>query len=284
MISLILNNRPLEVKFNEFSDGAIAYTVNVPEDLQISLPLSVLSVSVHPNTPASRVSHEVEMVMSCLADYNLRFKQVTLNLPYLPYSRADRKFNKGMNIPLNDFLNWLEGMAFDEVIICDPHNPKALEEYEYSINFNIQDQLKCFRDTVAMQRIDVHSFDAIVAPDKGAAEKAQSIADFYGLPLIVCTKERDPSTGKLSNPKVNGNVGLMKLLIVDDLSDGNGTFAQLGETLINLGANSVSLYVTHLIAARGLDNLRGIIDNVFYHQIVGEYVSREDVVKFNKGE
>ena len=107
-----------------------------------------------------------------------------------------------------------------------------------------------------MQHIDMSSFDAIVSPDKGAVEKAQSIADYYGLPLIVCTKERDPTTGKLSNPKVNGDVGLMKLLIVDDLSDRNGTFAQLGGALINLGAISVSLYVTHLIAAPRPNNPR----------------------------
>lgn len=280
MINLILENQSLDVKLNEFSDGAIAYTVVVPEEFHYSV--CKLVVSVEPNTPVARVTHEIEMVMECLSGYGLVFQNVILNLPYLPYARADRMFTDGMNVPLNSFLDWLEGMSFNEVIICDPHNPKALEDYKYSINFNIQDQSHCFKSTVGMQHIDISGFDAIVSPDKGAVEKAQIIADCYGLPLIVCTKERDPSTGKLSNPKVNGDVGLMKLLIVDDLSDGNGTFAQLGETLINLGANSVSLYVTHLIAAKGLDNLRGIIDNVFYHQIVGEYISREDVVKFNE--
>ena len=106
------------------------------------------------------------------------------------------------------------------------------------------------------------------------------------MPLIVCGKDRDAKTGKLSNPRVeqnHNNIDLngAKLLIVDDIFDGGYTFFQLGNALKELGVTKIDLYVSHLIAAKGLDILSDVIDNVYCYNIVGKYITDKDVANFN---
>ena len=57
---------------------------------------------------------------------------------------------------------------------------------------------------------------------------------------------------------------------MDDICDGGATFVQLAKKLKEQGAESVSLFVTHMIACKGLQAL-SIFENVYYINKVGNY-------------
>jgi ribose-phosphate pyrophosphokinase len=178
----------------------------------------------------------------------------------------------------------LDNLYFDKIIVVDPHNPAAMISHcnmFSDVELEIITQRQALAVALYQFHIDIQQYDAIVAPDKGAVSKAQEIADYHELPLIVCTKQRDPATGKLSNPVVNGDVAGLKLLIVDDIFDAGGTFIQLATELQKQVPAQIDLYVTHLIGSRGLDILRGKIDNVFCYQTVAGYLTMQDVYDFN---
>ena len=71
-------------------------------------------------------------------------------------------------------------------------------------------------------------------------------------------------------------------LIVDDICDGGGTFIPLAKKLKNAGAKTVTLYVTHGIFSKGLDPLKEHIDYLAPFQIIGNYVTMQDIKQFNE--
>jgi len=280
MIQLIIDNKIIETTRVVYSDGAYGFDLKgLPETA------NRIVFSVDPSTKVNTILDELTQLQSAVLQSNISWKGMDIFLPYLPYARADRVFSTNGNSGLERFMLDLGMYGFDEITVVDPHNPSVFEGLlDYWCNepsMEIITQLQALKTTVRQFHIDITQYDAIVAPDKGAVDKAQEIANYYQLPLIVCTKERDPSTGKLSNPVVNGNVEGMRLLIVDDLLDAGGTFIQLATELQKQLPSTIDLYVSHLIACKGLDLLRGKIDNVFCYHTVAGYLTLQDVYDFN---
>lgn len=283
MLQLIVDNKVVETNRICFSDGAVSFDLkDFPADA------SKVMISVDPSFKVNGLLGELDQLMYTLyrVSNNIDLR-IEMSLPYFPYARADRKFSKNGNEGLKYFINELECGGISKVYTVDPHNPQALDNICDNAGIQIEyvDQLQAFNQTIKREHLTPKSeWDIIIAPDKGAKDKAQTIADYYGLPLVCCTKERDIATGKLSNPNVPERLDDKHVLIVDDLMDGGYTYIQLAEELYKKGAKQVDLYVTHLIASKGLNVLTGMIDRVYtYHTCCG-YVTMTDVQKFNKGE
>lgn len=280
MIDLIIDNKKIDTGRITYSDGAYGFDLkDLPETAER------IVFSVDPSTKVNTVLDELYQLNDAIPAELYTVAERTLFLPYLPYGRADRQFSNAGNRGLTTFLFNLDDLYFDKIIVVDPHNPAALISH-CNLFSDAELEIITQRQAVALHQfhINIDQYDAIIAPDKGAVTKAQEIADYYELPLIVCTKQRDPATGKLSNPVVNGDVYGMKLLIVDDIFDGGMTFIQLATELQKQLPAQIDLYVTHLIGSKGLDLLEGKIDNVFCYQTVAGYLTMQDVYKFNKGE
>jgi ribose-phosphate pyrophosphokinase len=281
MITVFADNKEIPVNMVEFSDEALTFKLDqLPENPKY------ISVNVCPTTPVYRVLEELRLIAGCLFERKFTYNiPLYLNLPYLPYGRADRMFEKGNPVGLKMFLWGLEEIGgFDVINVCDVHNKSAVDSIcdKYSLNLNIieKPQLECFRQSIP------HDFntkyDIVLAPDKGAVMKSQTIAEYLNVPVFNCGKERDISTGKvikstLPDIDFTGKV----VLIPDDLMDGGYTFIKLAEQLKTAGAKQVDLYVTHMIGAKGLDSLKGLIDNVYCYQTVGKYLNKQDITNFN---
>ena len=74
---------------------------------------------------------------------------------------------------------------------------------------------------------------------------------------------------------------MSNVLIVDDISDGGASFKFLAQKLKAEGFQKVGLFVTHGIFSKGLKVLEKDIDFIFCGGIVGTYINREDLRKFN---
>lgn len=280
MITVWSNNKEVEVNRLQFSDGAITFKLEgLPEDARY------ISVNVDPSTPVRMVREEITLIADCIHGYvedNYFDKNVplTLNLPHLPYGRADRKFEKGNPQPLRGFLWTLEDIGgFDEINICDIHNSSALVDFNLPIKE--KNQLDCYKTTIPVNFST--PYDYVLAPDKGSVTKAASIGDYLGLDVYNCGKVRDVSTGQIVKSTLPEEVDFKGkvVLIPDDLCDGGYTFIKLAEQLKSAGAKQVDLYVTHLIASKGLDCFEGLIDNIYCYHTVGNYVNKLDVTNFN---
>ena len=286
-MKLISNNKPIDVQWLTFSDSAITCRIDPGAEIK-----NYISIDVTDETNSIPIMKEkLEMLMDALWENYVDEMNATkhiLMLGYLPYGRADRLFQKGNPNPLVVFQNWLSGQNFDEVHIDDPHNQKALFS---DINYVIKSQADCvierFKGPFNRNNIIITTYDYIIAPDKGAAEKIKKLSDITGIPIIYATKERDMNTGKISNVTLNSNDGdttiasNQRVLIVDDILDGGGTFVPLAKLLNGLG-HRVDLYVTHLIGSKGLSIFSDYIDSIYAYNIIGKYNDRKGLNDYNE--
>jgi ribose-phosphate pyrophosphokinase len=269
MINLIIDNKSYPVNMLKFSDGAKTFKVeNLPDKA------NYLSIYVSTQTPVSEVSEEVSLLLSAISNSNIDVKSKYLYMPYLPYGRADRVFEKGNPSPLNTFLYIIERFNFTEVFIEDPHNVKSLAAHD--INFNIREQYLMASEFVYKNKVDF-----ILAPDKGAVDKATKLSNYVVSPLLTANKVRDLSTGWILSVEMDtlptpGST----VFIVDDIMDGGGTFIPLAQTLKELDC-TVLLYVTHIIASKGLKPFIDCVDKIYYKNIIGEFINETNIFKFN---
>jgi len=117
------------------------------------------------------------------------------------------------------------------------------------------------------------------------ADKSCFILYFKTIIVWSIIKERDIETGRVLETTLPEGTDLTGKVcwIVDDLGDGNGTFIPLAEKLREAGAKQVNMYVTHLIGAKGLHNLYGVVDKLYCYQTVANYITMDDVKNFNAG-
>ena len=275
MINLIADNKEVEVKWLEFSDGALTCKI---DPIIKNKKFAYISLSVDPSTPCKQVLEEINLVTNALTCLGVSFDQALLYLPYLPYARADRIFEEGNPNPLYTFLMDLGLYEFDSIYIKDIHNKKLIPMSK--LNIVESDQLDCFINSIPRVR---PKWTHVISPDKGATEKAKSIADYLDIPVVQANKKRDISTGTIIDTTLDVDMPVgSSVIIVDDLLDGGGTFIPLANKLRSQGC-TVDLYVTHLIAAKGLDLFKGLIDNIYCYHVVGKYTTKEAVMNFNLG-
>lgn len=278
MIRVSCNNEEIPVNKVTFSDGAITYKLDsLPKDARY------IWIVVDPSTPVYLVREEVEMVCSCIENFygkNIADLEVYLSLEYLPYARADRVFEKGNPSPLYDFLVWLDRKRFSKVYVSDIHNANTLEEYRVD-NLVEKPQLKCFKESLSFDH--KKDWDVVLSPDKGATEKASTIANYLGVECVYANKKRDLSTGKLTEMILpEYDFSGKKVLIPDDICDRAGTHMWLASLLKEKGAKEVDLYVTHAILPERLTSLEeSSIDKLIAYQTVGGYINKEDIKNFN---
>lgn len=203
----------------------------------------------------------IELALLCDAVEHESDCWMSIVLPYLPYSRADRRFIDGDCFGLEIFGRMLAMMAPNRVVTLDVHSKMAMKyiphlETVSALSF-IQRAVEEFANTQPDRRIN------ILFPDKGARDRYE-LPTYFGSntglisPTVLhASKTRDAETGQFSGFEIpallNDPQWKAPTLIIDDLCDGGGTFLGLRDLIprdIKLG-----LYVTHGIFSKGMDHL-----------------------------
>ncbi len=175
-----------------------------------------------------------------------------LSLPYLPYGRQDKEVSNQSTFALRNFAHTINAMAFEEVLITDPHSDVALELIRCSRAFYPRKEV----EQVAQEMDKNGAFTIFCYPDKGALTKYSKVYEQSYRSYIYGEKVRDQATGNILSYRVAGDCADKNVLIVDDICDGGMTFKLLAKDLLAAGAKSVVLFVTHGIFSKGLQTLK----------------------------
>lgn len=187
---------------------------------------------------------------------------LTLFYPYFPYARQDRVMTEGEPFSLRVFCEMVNNLNLDKVIIHDPHSdvtPALIR------NCTVIPQDSLARIVLPGELLDGGNDVFFCAPDAGAFKKlSKLIADDSR--IVIGTKHRDPSTGKITGTRVLTDYNLLDktVVIVDDICDGGRTFIELAKELKSTHAVSkVILYVTHGIFSQGFPPVFEHIDEIY---------------------
>jgi ribose-phosphate pyrophosphokinase len=231
-----------EVTFDRYPDGAF-YSKTRPEKAVRGLAL--LTTTVDDLTRAMFYARALEY-----RGHSLEF----LILPYVPGARQDRVNDEGDYLfTLMSVAEMINSVGFEVVYVCDPHSPETLRRINNCVVTNDVDFAQAFA---------LKGYDGIIAPDKGAKDRALAVADALQIPCYTAGKTRDVETGKLTGfepPKGLKEGGTY--LLVDDICDGGGTFMGLAEAI---GPSVyLDLYVTHGLFTKSAQPLYQYFGHVY---------------------
>lgn len=187
-------------------------------------------------------------------------QEVQLILPYLPYSLQDRDVHGGNAVAARTLIRALESSGIDSVVVADLHNPESLREWSISAQEVRADELLAQEIERVYDRTDI----AIVSPDEGAKERAQSIARILGVPLIELEKVRRGPGDVTVSGKIT-SCSAQHYVIVDDMINTGGTIVEAAQLVQEQCHVRVSVAVVHgLFAGAAGEKLKNAeIDHLF---------------------
>lgn len=166
---------------------------------------------------------------------------VVLDTPYIPHARMDRVKDNDV-FTLKTFANIINSLGFARVNVLEAHSSVSLA----LINNVCNETAKSIVDSILLSKSEWNPDNTtLFFPDEGAMKR---YAGMFEMPYTFGMKNRDWKTGKILSLDVIGNEEFIKdkdILIIDDISSRGGTFYFSAKALLERGAKSVSLYVSH---------------------------------------
>lgn len=209
-------------------------------DTEIETGLDNEEVILVQNTYPDEKIIELFMLQDAIHEFEIK-KLITV-IPYYGYARQDKKFNPGESISARTMAQHIE-LNTDEIVLLDIHAKSILAwftkpVYEVSGMGQIGEFLKQF------------SPDIIMAPDKGAIDRASAVAKVLNSDFDYLEKTRlDGRTVTMQAKTLD--VNNRSVAIVDDIIATGGTIIKATHELKSQGATSVIAACTHGLYTSG---------------------------------
>ena len=180
---------------------------------------------------------------------------ILLAIPYFGYSRQDKRFKPGEAVSAQAIGKLLSNRC-DGLIVLDLHAPEALSTMKIPVSYAsaMSEMASYLTNTVKP--------DFILSPDKGAVERASSVAETMGCEFSYLEKTRiDAHTiiHKAKDLDVEGKI----VAIVDDMIATGGTICRAADALREQGAKEVHAACTHgLFTGGAITRLMRHVDGV----------------------
>jgi ribose-phosphate pyrophosphokinase len=233
--------------------GAYTREVFPNENIFIRLNESVRGQDVYIVQTMCSPVHENIFELLILIDTVKRDSAARINVvvPYLSYSRSDKKDQPRVGIAARMLANMLETAGADRYMTIDLHAGQIQGFY------NIPgDALTAFH-ILAKYVQEKHIPNLVVcSTDLGYAKKARNWAEKLDTPLAIIEKRRTGNTGSSEALTMIGDVRDKNVLLVDDEVLTGGSVYNAAQLIHNEGANDVYLAFTHaMLGGSALERL-----------------------------
>ncbi len=184
--------------------------------------------------------------------------RVTACLPYIAYSRKDRRTKERDPVNSRYIAQLLEAVGVDHVMVMDVHNVAAFEN-AFRCSVDLLEAAPLLADRIVEQAGG--SKVTIVSPDFGGAKRAQRVQALVavrsGVPVEFAVFEKRRDEGEVSGDLVIGPVAGRHAVVVDDLISAGTTILRAVQACRAAGALSVTAFATHGVFAPGAKRLLG---------------------------
>ena len=173
-------------------------------------------------------------------------RRVTAVIPYFGYARQDRKSGSRTPISAKLVANLITEAGANRVLTMDLHAGQIQGFFDIPVD-NLYAAPPFTRDIQERyKRRDV----MIVSPDVGGVLRARAIATRLNCDLAIVDKRRERA-GVSEVMNVIGDESGRDCILVDDIVDSGGTLCNGAAALIDGGARSVGVYITHGVLSGG---------------------------------
>lgn len=273
-VQVLKNKEVLKYKQWIFPGGEVG--VQLLEDIQPEEHIEIRLTGIPQSMDIMEVAHLVDAIYRLKGTYS----RTELYMPYIPYARQDRVCHSGESFGLVVFLSILGSFVayLEKVIVVDPHS-EVFPHYSRALYTD----LTVIHQSEAMEKTGVYpsDYDFVIAPDAGAAKKTKQFGTMHDN-LVTLSKTRT-AEGILYDDFTERELS-GKVLVVDDIGDGMGTFIALADMLKKNQPKITQLdvYVTHGIFSKGLNLLKGRYDNVYTYNLMNENMQGHSLLASHK--
>ncbi|AWR97671.1 ribose-phosphate diphosphokinase [Acidianus sulfidivorans JP7] len=265
-LAKILNLKLLKVEHKVFPDGE-SY-IRIPESINNDNAVIIQS-TFYPQD-----KHLIELFLIAEAAKNMGASKLIAVIPYLAYARQDRRFKDGEALSLKAILNLIYQSGIDEILTVEPHKSDALVSY-------FKGEVKIIDPTPALAKEIKKEVDDpfVLAPDRGALDRAERLSKELNSPFSYIEKERDRNTGEVRIKEIPRNIEIKgkDVVLIDDIISTGGTLAQAAKVSYDLGARKVIAAASHVLL---VNNAYEKLKNAGIKCIIGtNSVKTEDNIK-----
>jgi ribose-phosphate pyrophosphokinase len=171
---------------------------------------------------------------------------VTAVVPYLCYSRKDRKSKPRDPVTTRYVARMFEAVGVDRVVTLDVHNLAAFQNAFRQPTDHLE-AMKLFVEHFAPLVKDTRV--AVVSPDSGGVKRARifqdALAQHTGSPVTMGFMEKQRSGGVVSGDAFVGDVKGRNVIIIDDLISSGTTLVRAAKACYENGAHNIYAAATH---------------------------------------
>lgn len=240
-----LGQKLVKTTIKRFADSEVS--VEIHENIRGEDVFVIQSTSYPAN------DNLMEMLLTLDALRRSSARRVTAVIPYFGYARQDRKSGPRTPISAKLVANLITHAGADRVLTMDLHAGQIQGFFDIPVD-------NLYAAPIFAKHIDKNYQDRnviIVSPDVGGVVRARNIATRIHSDLAIIDKRR-PKAGVSEVMNVIGDVRGRDCILVDDIVDSGGTLINAAKALLESGAHSVGVYVTHGVlsgeAARRIGN------------------------------
>ena len=207
--------------------------------------------------------HLVELFMMLHTCRDMDAKKIRAFIPYLAYSRQDRRYLEGECLSSAVISEILEQLGVDALYTVDVHNERVLENYKvptYNLTAS-RDLAKYFLKKGLKEPF-------VIAPDDEeiAIRRAENAAKAIGAEHDYFVKKRDRYTGEIKTFSKEMNVKGRDVIIIDDIISTGKTAANAASILKRMGARRVFVGVSHALM---MGNAAKLLEEAGVEEVVG---------------
>ena len=243
----------------------IATTLNIPltkasikkfsdEEIFVEVNENVRGQDVYVIQSTSKPANDnlIELLVCIDALKRASAKQITAVIPYFGYARQDRKPGPRTPISAKLVANLITKSGADRVLTIDLHAGQIQGFFDIPVD-NLYAAPILLEDIKKKYSLDR---TVIISPDVGGVVRARYIANRLNIGLAIVDKRREAANiSEVLN--IIGDVKEKNCILIDDIVDTAGTLTNAGEALLNVGAKTVSAYVSHgVLSGTALEKIK----------------------------
>jgi ribose-phosphate pyrophosphokinase len=170
-------------------------------------------------------------------------RNVACFVPYLCFQRQDRRTSVGEPDSAGLVLRAMEAAGCDLTLTVDRHSMRPHAQRMPIVNIAAAPHFFGGHPRWA------DGIDTVVAADQGGAGRAEEVAKLLGLDTVVLAKTKSAEYGTTYH-QVPPVLAGRHCLVVEDLCSSGSTLRPVQDVLRSVGALSMSVFVSHLVAGR----------------------------------
>jgi len=214
------------------------------DNLWVRLQTSVRGQDVYVIQTTSRPVHRnlMELLITLQTLRLDSASRVTAVIPYLAYTRSDKKDKPRVPITARLVCDMIEVAGADRYMTLDLHAGQI--QGFFSIPGDVLSAFHILQDQVKALLPKMKN-PVVVTADLGFAKKGRNFAAGLDIPIAFVEKRRRGSKDKAEALTIIGDVKNRDVILIDDEVDTAGSIIQAAHLVKKHGANDVSLVFVH---------------------------------------